>query len=232
MSCICDKLGAGHPGLSSTCLADLWLFQHLEPSDLSALLDAAWRSQYETGEIIFLQDERADKMFLIKAGRVKLTKFSERGHEIILDIRKAGDMLGENMLSEDADYPLTAECMETTLLCGFNRARFERLVVDYPKIAFQVIRNLSNLISSLTTRMGSMSETKLEDRLYAVLENVAHEHGEKKEQGYVIQFPLTHEELGFLVGAHRVSITRAMKNLRESGRISQEQGRLVLPRTG
>src|SRR5680860_575597 len=63
MSCICDKLGAGHPGLSSTCLADLWLFQHLEPSDLSALLDAAWRSQYETGAVFATSLVRATRGF-------------------------------------------------------------------------------------------------------------------------------------------------------------------------
>ena len=43
-----------------------------------------------------------------------------------------------------------------------------------------------------------------------------------------IQFPLTHEELGFLVGAHRVSITKAMKALKEGGRIVQEGRTLIL----
>ncbi|MFC1835748.1 helix-turn-helix domain-containing protein [Thermodesulfobacteriota bacterium] len=44
---------------------------------------------------------------------------------------------------------------------------------------------------------------------------------------YRIQFPLTHEELSFLVGAHRVSITRAMKVLKDSGRLKQE-GRFLI----
>jgi CRP/FNR family transcriptional regulator len=51
---------------------------------------------------------------------------------------------------------------------------------------------------------------------------VAREHGSRSQKGYAIQFPLTHEEPGFLVGAHRVSITRAMKALKESGKIIQE----------
>jgi CRP/FNR family transcriptional regulator len=52
---------------------------------------------------------------------------------------------------------------------------------------------------------------------------------EKKEEGYVIQFPLTHEDLGFLIGAHRVSITRVMKRLKDSGKILQMGRKLVLP---
>ena len=59
----------------------------------------------------------------------------------------------------------------------------------------------------------------IEGRLYRVLRNVAKEHGEQRPQGLVIQFPLTHEDLGFLTGAHRVTITRAMKALKKAGKI-------------
>ena len=74
-----------------------------------------------------------------------------------------------------------------------------------------------------------MSLSNLEDRIYRVLTNVAREHGSRGARGFVIQFPLTHEDLSFLVGAHRVSITRAMKNLRESGKIIQQGKILTLP---
>lgn len=71
----------------------------------------------------------------------------------------------------------------------------------------------------LTSRAETMSASNLEERLYRVLATVAGEHGMKNKKGTAIQFRLTHEEPGFLVGAHRVSITRAMKNLRNSGKI-------------
>jgi CRP/FNR family transcriptional regulator len=108
-------------------------------------------------------------MFLIKAGRVKLSKVTEDGTEITLDIRKAGDFLGENMLGEDMDYRDTAWCMEDTLFCGFSKEGFEKLALDNPNIGLPVIKNLSNRISWLTSRVGSMSVTNLEERLYGVL---------------------------------------------------------------
>lgn len=74
-----------------------------------------------------------------------------------------------------------------------------------------------------------MSISNLEDRLHGVLVSVAREHGATSSHGLVIQFPLPHEDLSFLVGAHRVSITRAMKSLRESGRIIQQGRTLTLP---
>jgi CRP/FNR family transcriptional regulator len=77
--------------------------------------------------------------------------------------------------------------------------------------------------------VGSLAVTNIEDRLYRVLSSVAKEHGTSSPQGIVIQFPLTHEDLGFLTGAHRVSITRAMKALKNAGKVIHEDRKLILP---
>jgi CRP-like cAMP-binding protein len=96
-------------------------------------------------------------------------------------------------------------------------------------LGLQIIKNLSERISWLTSRIGSLAVTNIEDRLYRVLSSVAKEHGTMSPQGIVIQFPLTHEDLSFLTGAHRVSITRAMKALKSAGKIIQKGKKLILP---
>jgi CRP-like cAMP-binding protein len=228
MKCLCEQLAGPDMILDPTCIGNLWVFQNLEPNDMEALATTAVRKRYHSGEFIFCQGDRADEMFLIKAGRVKLTKLTEDGSEITLDIRKGGDILGESVLNEDTDYSLTAVCIEDTLTCGFSKRAFEKLVLEHPSIGLQVIKNLGARIDSLTSRVSNMSLTRLETRLYSVLVTVAKEHGVRSRRGFRIQFPLTHEDLSFLVGAHRVSITRALKALKESGRLSQEGKTLIV----
>ena len=227
MACLCGRLAEGkevHP----TCIGHMWVFEHLSGEDMASLADAAMRKQYRRTEIIFTQGQPTREMFLIKVGRVKLTKVTEDGEEMTLDIRQGGDFIGENMLNEEVDYPVTAVCVEDTLTCGFTKAKFEQLILHRPTIGLQVIKNLSRRIDSLTSRIGNMSMTNLEDRLYKVLVNVAREHGVKSAAGLKILFPLTHEDLSFLVGAHRVSITRAIKTLKESGKVMQEGRKLIV----
>ncbi len=227
MGCLCEEWLGKDVAVSPECIGNLWIFKNLELEDIQALVSAAERRFYEERQVIFHQGDRADRMFLIKAGRVKLTKVQEDGHEITLDLRKPGDFLGEQMLSEETDYPVSAVCMERTLICGFSRNRFEALVRERPNVGLQVIQNLSTRIRLLTDRAESFSFSNLEERLYRILVTVAKDHGKRTAKGYAIHFPLTHEDLSFLVGAHRVSITRAMGKLRKSGRISIE-GRTLL----
>jgi CRP/FNR family transcriptional regulator len=86
-------------------------------------------------------------------------------------------------------------------------------------VGLAVIRNLSLRIEHLSGKVGALSEPSLEVRLYEVLVNVAREMGTRASGGWTIAFPLTHEEIGFLVGAHRVSVTRTLGKLRDMGKI-------------
>ena len=229
MACLCEQIAGSDIELAQTCIGHLWIFQNLETEEIQALSKEAQRKKSTTGQALFLQGDAADEMFLIKGGRVKLSKVLEDGTELTLDIRKAGDFVGENMFSEEGQYPVSAYCLEDSLTCGFSRSQFEELVLQYPKVGLKIIKNLSNRITWLTTRVENLTVTNIEDRLYRVLSNVAKEHGTASPQGVVIQFPLTHEDMSFLTGAHRVSITRAMKALKAAGKIIHEDRRLILP---
>lgn len=229
MACLCQQMAGEDMALSPDCIGRLWIFEDLDPKDLQSIVKEAMRKKVTKGQTLFMQGDSADEVFLIKGGRIKLTKVLENGTEIMLDIRKAGDFLGEDMFAEEGEYPVSAVCLEDTLTCGFSRKQFESLVLQYPQVGLQVIKNLSERISWLTTRVGNLAVTNIEDRLFRVLSNVAKEHGAQSPQGVEIQFPLTHEDLSFLTGAHRVTVTRAMKALKEAGKIVLEGRRLILP---
>lgn len=229
MTCLCEHIAGEDIALAPACIGHLWVFQNLAPEDIAALSKEALRKRSVKDETLFRQGDPADEMFLIKGGRIKLSKVRADGGELTLDIRKAGDFVGENMFSEEGDYPVSAYCLEDTLTCGFSRRQFEKLVLQHPNVGLQIIKNLSARIAWLTSRVGSLAVTNIEDRLYRVLASVAREHGIAEARGVVIQFPLTHEDLGFLTGAHRVSITRAMKALRSAGKIVLEDRKLILP---
>lgn len=183
------------------------------------------------GSPAFIQGDPGDEMFLIKTGRIKLCKVHEDGSEVTLDFRKAGDFIGENILSGQEDYPLSAWALEDTVTCGFKKKNFNELVLANPDIGLKVIQSMGAKMSSMTDRLEGMAENSLENRLYSVLSNVAKEHGTRVDDGLAIKFPLTHEDLGFLVGAHRVSITKAMRSLAHSGKVIKKDNTLILSHT-
>lgn len=231
MNCPCEKNKIPGAPWSNSCIGELWFFEGLTCNELEALASKAVRARHQAGQAIFLQGDRAQSIFLIKSGRIRLSRTLQNGMEVILDIRKPGDCLGEHILNDFQDeyhYPVSAWCMEDVVSCGFTRPIFEELVLTYPPIGLKVIRNMAGRIAHLTERLDAMSQTHLEEKLFGVLLNVAREHGFVDGDGlYRLEMPLTHEDIGFLIGAHRVSVTRIMKRLKETGRVSQS-GRFLI----
>jgi CRP/FNR family transcriptional regulator len=232
MCCPCDKQKTEGQEWSTTCIGELWLFAGLEINELKALAAKAVRIRHKAGQAVFTQGQRVQSIFLIKSGRIRISRIMENGAEVILDIRKPGDYLGEyilNDLEDEYHYPVSAWCVDDVSTCGFTRPIFEKLVLEHPAVGLKVIRNMAARITNLTERLGAISQTHLEEKLYSVLLNVAREHGVKQDDGYyMIEMPLTHEDLGFLIGAHRVSVTRVMKRLKELGKITQAGKFLVI----
>lgn len=229
MTCKCSEFETEEKNVSRRCFWDLWLFDDLEEHEQALFNAIALRKEFRPGQAVFMQGDSAAEMFLIKAGRIKLTKILEHGAEVTLDFRRAGDILGENMLAEEVAYPVSAWSLEKTFVCGFNKEGFNKLILQHPRIGLRIIQNMSKRLASLTSRLSHMTTGSLEERIYSMLVNIARDHSLNNPKGLVLPFPLTHEELSFLVGAHRVSITRAMKTLVDSGKIIKEGRTIILP---
>lgn len=225
-SCICNNLHG--PGLHPRCFGQFWLFEGASAEALGAIAGQFLRRQLAAGEDLFRQGEPAESMYLIKKGLVKIWRTSPEGRVATLAIRKAGDFLGETVLIETSEYPVTATCLEPTMTCGIDRKNFEALVTQYPPMALAVIRNLSRQIENLSGNLDALAEPTLEDRLYKLLANLAQEVGSRVAGGWTIAHALTHEEMAFLVGAHRVSVTRALGKLRSAGRVRMSGKRLFV----
>lgn len=192
MSCMCKRQAGNDIELSPTCIDSLWIFQQLSPEDIEILGRRALRRKMQKGQTLFLQGEPADEVFLIKGGRIKLTKVLDDGTELVLDIRGAGDFVGENIFFEEGRYPVSAICVEKTLACSFTRSRMVEFVLKLPTIGHRINRTLNDRIFWSINGSGGHANSDFEERLYRVLCNVAKAHGVQSAQGEVIQLPLRH----------------------------------------
>lgn len=227
--CICKGIANKSNNESSRCFGQLWLFENFNNDEYNLLKSIGKQKAIHKGQTIFSQGDPADEIFLIKSGRIVLSKYSEDGVEITLDYRKEGELFGEDVFANDNSYPVNAKAIEETITCGANKYDIEEIVLKNPNIGLKMMRNMSKNIYSLTNRLEGITIGDLEQRLYNVLVDIIKKHGAKNNMGYKLSFALTHEELGFLVNAHRVSVTKSLNKLIESGKIIKDGKYFVLP---
>ncbi len=84
---------------------------------------------YNTGDIIFHQDDTSDGVFMIKSGSVQVTR--KKDNELItLATLEAGELVGETSVIENMPHSVTAKAIEPTSLLFIDAAAFKRSFTD------------------------------------------------------------------------------------------------------
>jgi CRP/FNR family cyclic AMP-dependent transcriptional regulator len=114
------------------------------------------------GTVIFRQGDAGDEMFVISAGRVRLTLGGE-GHEKEIAVLGPGDFFGELSLLSGMARTATAEAIEDSTVLAISRDVFGMMVQDDLDIVFRMfniqgqrLRQTNEPIQQLSQRLGQI----------------------------------------------------------------------------
>lgn len=154
-------------------------------------------------DALFAAGDRSDMVFIVVNGRVKLSTAAENGKEVILDLLKAGDILGETALVESGVRQLSAEALEDSTLLGLRCDDFEVLMRQWPALACAVTKILARRLLLRQRQLQRLVSKSVSSRLAALLLDELH------EQACVstVYLDLTHQEIAQLIGTSRETVT-------------------------
>src|SRR5581483_100689 len=96
---------------------------------------------------------------------------------------------------------------------------FTARVARWPELTAAVARRVMWKVHWLSFHLAVSRMRRVDDRLLLVLWHFADRWGRGTPAGVELRVPLTHSLLALVVGAHRPSVTTALRNLAEEGRI-------------
>jgi HD-GYP domain-containing protein (c-di-GMP phosphodiesterase class II) len=125
-------------------LKELSLFSGISDGDLRRIAQSFCVKEYREKETIIREKGEADAFFIIRSGRVIITKLLDDGEEVTLGVHGRGDFFGELSLLDSEPRSATVKAAEPTTLLAMNRKNFETLLLENPRIAFTVMREMGH----------------------------------------------------------------------------------------
>lgn len=182
------------------------------------------------GEVIFHESDLAEAIFFINEGKVRISKSTPEGKEIILSIRKKGDMFAEVALfcKPGSTYPATTICIESGDVSFIKNEELEAFLLQHPQLSISIFRFVSERLQISQTTLRDVALFGKFGALAATLVRLSEEYGEITEKGIIIKLKLTHEDLGTFFGATRESVTRLMNQLKQQKIVTKKDGFLVI----
>lgn len=220
---------AADPAALRAALGGMPLFCDLGPSDLSTLAGSVRTRRYRRGEVIFHRGDPGDALYIILAGRVKISSPSETGVEAILATLRPGEFFGALALLDGASRSASATAVEVTEALVLPRDRFRHLVDEVPGIREHVFMALAGELRRLTNHVEELHFLDIAGRLAARLARMGEEQGTAGEGGEVrLDGPLTQGELAAMVGSTRQSVNKLLGYLVDDGVIRLERDAIVI----
>ena len=210
--------------LISTCD----FFAGITTADASAIFSLMKPVNFTSGQVIFSRGDESKGLFLVGAGRVKLSVLTEDGRELSIAHAATGDIFGE-IASLDA-HPRTtdATALAQTALLFLPKADLLRLVSSSPRLSTAIINFLCKRLRTTDHKLEAIALHSIEVRLARFLLATAQtQYGESLHSRADLSLDISQGELGLLIGASRPKVNAALVALEEDGGITRSQAKFV-----
>lgn len=127
------------------------IFHGLSARQLGRLMQSMQRRDYRAGEILFEEGHTGRAVFIIRSGRVELSRRSTDGPQG-LGVLGAGQIFGEMALLEKRPRTATATVVEDGAIYLLYTATLESLFRRHPETGLKLMRNIAVMLSALLRR--------------------------------------------------------------------------------
>ncbi len=206
-------------------LAAMPLFQELSRSDLGALAEQLIERRFPRDATIIQEGQAGDYMYILREGRVKVTKVSGAGREKILEILEAGAFFGEMALLDPPERSASVKSLDPVRLLALSRQSFLNALDEVPGMAMVIIRELARRLRRTDEEASHIPYQSVKERTRGLLRRLA---TEEAPEGWRLSPALTHQEVADMVATSRETVTRAIKQLKQDGWLRQEGKRYLI----
>jgi len=193
--------------------------QQLPDADRIALLDAGTLLRFEDDQILMVQGDAGDYLYVLTSGLVKVIVGAVSGVQTTLAIRSRGDLVGEFALLDDNPRTATARAAGPVTALKIGGAAFLAVAGRSPGAQAAVTRYVLAKMRASTERRAAERIWDARERIAQVLYELGKQHAQPDADG-LIRIPITQSELGELAGVAVSTAERVLKELRKLGVVS------------
>lgn len=183
---------------------------------------------FEKDQVIYDAGEQNQTFFFLQKGFVKVGSITEDGHELIYDVRKAGDIVGELCASGQRRQD-RAVALERTEVIAVPLDEVLEIVQKNSHLLQELVQMFCESLSDAYDQLNTLASRDTVHRLVRVLLRLGTELGHTSGQRTELSAYLTQEEISQMVMARRERVSTAMNFLRNRGMVDySHRGYLVL----
>lgn len=214
--------------LDRSLIKNLAIFQSMSDEDLDVVLAMATVRQLPEGAAAFEQGETAMEFFALLHGRLKVVQTTPDGQQVVVRHVSPGDIFGIARAMRRPDFPATAIAVVESLALAWPSSQWEPFIARSPVLAMNALQTVGQRLQDAHTRIRELSTEEVERRVAHALLRLVQQAGKKTDEGILIDFPVTRQDIAEMTGTTLHTVSRVMTAWEGRGLVASARKRVVV----
>ena len=191
------------------------------------LLNQAKVKRYNAGSTLFEKGDRAEYLYVVKRGQVKLVRLMPSGDEKIFKVFLANGVIAEMaMFMPEQSYPMTAIAEVDSDIIMIKKPELLEQISFSPALAIEIMGFMSERISNLMNTIDALTQVNAEQRFIMFLAQL--KQNQKRERA-LIQLPFSKKVLANQICVKPETLSRLLKKLKDKQLLIERGNCIELP---
>ncbi len=170
-------------------------------------------------EILYFPDERSDTIYILKEGKVKISRIHEDGRTTSMQLIGPGEIFGEGSLLGQDKHENIAEVVEDAIICTISKDMFQEMMKDNPLLDMSITKFIGFRLRTIQAHVEDLVFKNAQERIESFLKRYVKNFGKKMVDGWMVRPFLKHQEIADLTATARQTVNMVLNELSEKGTI-------------
>jgi CRP-like cAMP-binding protein len=220
-----------HPQSKLWYLENFEMLKALSKEEKQKLDTLAVMRHVPKKQVLYFPSDSSDSIYLLKAGKVKISRTLPDGKEIVLTILGPGEIFGELGVIGQQEREEIAEITDDAIICVIGIKELQDMMKDNPKFKMEILKFIGFRIKRVQNQLESLIFKSAEQRIRSLIKEQAGIHGRTiagDENQLELKLGLTHENIAKLAATSRQTVTTQLRELEKSGIIKYDRKRIYI----
>lgn len=197
-----------------------YFFRGFDSEILAQLALGTRLLEFRSGELLFLEGEVCQGLYIMHSGSVKLYKIAPNGREFILRVLEEGDSFNEVPVFQGGGNPVNASAMEESQVWVVESGTIQKVLDQHPDLYHTIVQRLAQNLRMLVGLLEEMAFFQVTQRLARLLLQAAAAPENLRN--------VRQDELAARLGTVREVVSRSLRELERRGAINVDRRQITI----
>lgn len=215
--------------MSLALLKKVKLFSGLNEKILKSIFGLTSIQKFNKNNVILREtDKVGDTFYMINKGKVKITRSTDDGKEVVISVLGAGDFFGEMSILDGLSRSANVVSIDATEVLTLKGRDFLNILHKYPQINFNLTKVLCSRIRKSDAQIKRLSIMNTVGKVASTLVGLVESKKKKGKNSAEIFNPPSLKDIANMSGVSKSSVSRVLNNFIKSGYVKREGNKLII----